>query len=107
MKHMIRLLAVSAALVYAPFAFSSDVPSAVRKSVDTHAGGGKIVRWQRAGANYQAIINKNGQETGVELDASDRVMGTAICPCLRGSWVTADTHPAEKKTNSSAPRRRQ
>ena len=104
---MIRLLGVSAALVCAPLAFSSDIPSAVRKSVDAHASGGKIVRWQRAGTNYQAIINKNGQETGVELDASGKVLGTVVCPCNRGSWVTADTNHAEKKTNSSTPRRRQ
>lgn len=99
---------MAVALVCAsPSAFSSDVPAPVRKSVDAHASGGKIVRWQRAGANYQAIINKNGQETGVEVDASGKVLGTVVCPCNRGSWVTTNTNNTEKKTRSSASRSRQ
>src|ERR1700720_4378848 len=113
MKQMIRSVGVAAALALAyasPSAFSSDVPAAVRKSVEAQASGGKIIRWQRAGTNYQAIINKNGQETGVELTADGRVLGTAVCPCGKGSWVTTNvdaTNSAEKKTRRRAPRSRQ
>ena len=112
MKQMIRSVGVAAALALvcaSLSAFSSDVPAAVRKSVDTHASGGKIVRWQRAGANYQAIINKNGQETGVELSADGRVLGSIICPCGKGSWATTNvdaTNSAERNTRRRAPRSR-
>jgi hypothetical protein len=113
MKQMIRSVGVAVAVALVctlPSAFSSDLPVAVRKSVDAHASGGKIVRWQRAGANYQAIINKNGQETGVELSADGRVLGTIIRPCGKGSWATTNvdaTNSAEKKTRRRAPRSRQ
>jgi hypothetical protein len=53
---------------------SSDVPAAVQKAADTQAKGGKIVRWEKEGANFEAVIEKNGKQWGVEIDASGKVV---------------------------------
>ena len=41
---------------------TSDVPAAVQKAAESEAKGGKIVRWEKEGANYEAVIDKNGKE---------------------------------------------
>jgi plastocyanin len=53
---------------------SSDVPAAVQQAADTQAKGGKIVRWEKEGSNYEAVIDKNGKQWGVEFDANGKVM---------------------------------
>lgn len=53
---------------------SSDVPAAVQKAAETEAKGGKIVRWEKEGANYEAVIEKNGKESGVKIDANGKVL---------------------------------
>jgi uncharacterized membrane protein YkoI len=53
---------------------SSDVPAAVQKAADTQAKGGKIVRWEKEGGNYEAVIEKNGKKWGVQIDASGKVV---------------------------------
>ena len=53
---------------------SSDVPAAVQKAADTEAKGGKIVRWEKEGANYEAVIDKNGKQWGVAFDANGKVV---------------------------------
>ena len=53
---------------------SSDVPAAVQKAADTEAKGGKIVRWEKEGANYEAVIEKNGKEWGFKFDANGKVV---------------------------------
>jgi len=53
---------------------SSDVPAAVQKAADTQAKGGKIVRWEKEGANYEAVIEKNGKEWGFKFDANGKVV---------------------------------
>jgi uncharacterized membrane protein YkoI len=87
MKSLITpsVLAVSLALCL-PFALakekkheeesvnSSDVPAAVQKAADTQAKGGKIVRWEKEGADYEAVIDKNGKEWGVKFDANGKVL---------------------------------
>src|ERR1700730_2472458 len=52
----------------------SDVPAAVQKAADTEAKGGKIVRWEKEGANYEAVIEKSGKEWGVKIDATGKVL---------------------------------
>ncbi len=52
----------------------SDVPAAVQKAAEAEAKGGKIVRWEKEGANYEAVIEKNGKETGVEMNADGKVL---------------------------------
>jgi uncharacterized membrane protein YkoI len=53
---------------------SSDVPAAVQKAADAQTKGGKIVRWEKEGANYEAVIDKNGSEWGVKIDANGKVL---------------------------------
>src|SRR5437868_14732912 len=53
---------------------SSDVPAAVQKAADAQAKGGKIVRWDKEGADYEAVIEKNGKEWGVHIDANGNVL---------------------------------
>src|SRR2546423_11911205 len=53
---------------------SSDVPAAVQKAADQEAKGGKIVRWEKEGANYEAVVAKNGSERGVVIDAKGKLL---------------------------------
>ena len=53
---------------------STDVPAAVQKAAETEAKGGSIVRWEKEGANYEAVIDKNGKQTGIEMDANGKVL---------------------------------
>ena len=53
---------------------SADVPAAVQKAAETEAKGGTIVRWEKEGANYEAVIEQNGKQTGVEIDATGKVV---------------------------------
>jgi hypothetical protein len=53
---------------------SSDVPAAVQQAAQTEAKGANIVRWEKEGANYEAVINKNGKEIGIAIDPSGKVL---------------------------------
>ena len=53
---------------------SSDVPAAVQKTANSEAKGGKIVRWEKEGSNYEAVISKSGKEWGVAIDANGKVL---------------------------------
>ena len=53
---------------------SADVPAAVQKAAEKHAKGGTIVRWEKEGANYEAVIDKNGKQWGVKMDANGKVV---------------------------------
>jgi len=53
---------------------SSDVPAAVQKAADAQAKGGKIVRWEKEGANYEAVFEKNGKEWGFKFDANGKML---------------------------------
>jgi hypothetical protein len=46
---------------------SSDVPVAVQQAAQTAAKGANIVRWEKEGANYEVVINKNGKEIGIAI----------------------------------------
>jgi hypothetical protein len=52
----------------------SDVPAAVQKAVEAELKGGKILRWEKEGDNYEAVIEKNGKQTGIELNADGKVV---------------------------------
>jgi plastocyanin len=85
-KNLIIAVAVSAALVLGVAAqakekeheeqaiSSTDVPAAVQQAAKTEAKGGTIVRWEKEGANYEAVIDKNGKQVGVEMDANGKVL---------------------------------
>jgi plastocyanin len=53
---------------------SADVPAAVQQAAETEAKGGKILRWEKEGKNYEAVIEKNGKQWGVEMDANGKVL---------------------------------
>ena len=53
---------------------STDVPPVVQKAAETEAKGGTVVRWEKEGANYEAVIEKNGKQTGIEMDANGKVL---------------------------------
>jgi|SRR5262245_17568740 plastocyanin len=52
----------------------SDVPAAVQQAAETEAKGGTIVRWEKEGTNFEAVIDKNGKKTGVEMEADGKVL---------------------------------
>src|SRR5437763_1521403 len=54
---------------------SSDVPAAVQQAAETEAKGGKIIRWEKEGANYEAVIEKGGKEWGYKFDAYGKMLG--------------------------------
>jgi hypothetical protein len=53
---------------------SSDVPVAVQQAAQAKAQGGMILRWEKEGANFKAVIEKNGQQIGVKMDANGKVL---------------------------------
>jgi plastocyanin len=85
-KNLITAVAVSAGLAFGVAAqakekeheeqsiSSTDVPAAVQKAAEAEAKGGTIVRWEKEGANYEAVIEKNGKQIGVEMDANGKVL---------------------------------
>jgi plastocyanin len=85
-KNLFTVAAVSAGLVFGVAAQateekhqeqtinSSEVPAAVQQAAQAEAKGGTIVRWEKEGANYEAVIRKNGKQIGVEIDANGKVL---------------------------------
>jgi len=85
-KNLFTIAAVSAGLAFGVAAQakeekheeqtinSSDVPAAVQQAAQAEAKGGSIIRWEKEGANYEAVIQKNGKQIGVEMDASGKVL---------------------------------
>ena len=85
-KNLIAVAAVSASLAFGIAAQakereheeqtinSSEVPTAVQQAAQAEAKGGSILRWEKEGANYEAVIQKHGKQTGVEMDANGKVL---------------------------------
>jgi plastocyanin len=86
MKHIVPVIAVAAGLTLSAWTALwaeeereekvnvSDVPAAVQKAAEAEAKGGTIVRWEKEGSNYEAVIDKNGKQTGVELTPDGKVV---------------------------------
>ena len=53
---------------------SANVPQAVQQAAQTEAKGGTIVRWEKEGSNYEAVVEKNGKQMGIEINASGKVV---------------------------------
>jgi hypothetical protein len=85
-KNLVTAAAVSAALSFSVTAQakeekheeqtinSSDVPAAVQQAAQAEAKGGLILRWEKEGANYEAVIQKKGKQIGIEMDANGKVL---------------------------------
>ena len=54
---------------------SSDVPQAVQQAADKHLKGASIVRWEKEGSNYEAVVSKDGKEWGYKFDANGKMLG--------------------------------
>ena len=54
---------------------SSKVPVAVQQAAEKEAAGGKIVRWEKEGSNYEAVIEKDGKQWGYVFDANGNKKG--------------------------------
>lgn len=52
----------------------TDVPAAVQQSADKEASGGKVIRWEKEGKNYEVVIEKNGKQWGFVIDPSGKVL---------------------------------
>lgn len=86
MKNLFTVATVSAGLAFGVAAYAkereheeqtlstSDVPAAVQQAAQAEAKGGTIIRWEKERANFEAVIEKNGKQTGVEMDASGKVL---------------------------------
>jgi hypothetical protein len=53
---------------------SSDVPQAVQQAAQTQAKGRNIVRWEKEGSNYEAVVDNNGKQTGFKFDANGKLV---------------------------------
>ena len=80
------LLGLSAGLAFAPATQAkekheeetisrADVPMAVQTAAKNEAKDGRIVRWQKEGRDYEAVIEKNGKKWGIEINANGKVLG--------------------------------
>jgi hypothetical protein len=54
---------------------SSDVPQAVQQAADKQLKGASIVRWEKEGANYEAVVSKDGKEWGYKFSSSGKMLG--------------------------------
>jgi hypothetical protein len=84
---LLAIGAVSAGLVFGTIAYghgkgekeasinSSDVPQAVQQAADKEFKGASIVRWEKEGANYEAVVSKDGKEWGYKFSASGKMLG--------------------------------
>jgi plastocyanin len=52
----------------------ADVPVAVQQAAGIEAKGGRIVRWEKEGRNYEAVIEKSGKKWGVEINDRGKVL---------------------------------
>ena len=52
----------------------ADVPVAVQQAADTAAKGGKIVRWEKEGKRYEAVVKKDGKATGLVFDEKGKLL---------------------------------
>jgi hypothetical protein len=86
MKHIVPVMAIASVLTLSAWtplfaeeeneeAISmSDVPAAVQKTFNDEAAGGKIVRVEKEESNFEAVIEKDGKQTGVEVSPDGKVV---------------------------------
>jgi len=54
---------------------SSDVPQAVQQAANKQLKGASIVRWEKEGSSYEAVVSKDGKEWGYKFSASGKMLG--------------------------------
>ena len=86
MKHTVPVIAVATVLTlgsWVPLSAeeekeeglsASAVPAEVQKAAEAEAKGGTIVRWEKEGSNFEAVVEKGGKQTGVEITPDGKVV---------------------------------
>ena len=86
MKHIIPVIAAVTLLSLGAFTplfgeeekeeslSASSVQAAVQQTAQAEAKGGTVVRWEKEGNNYEAVIEKGGKQIGIELTADGKVV---------------------------------
>src|ERR1700719_1852058 len=86
MKHIVPAIALATVLTlgsWAPLSAeeekeetlsASSVPAAVQKAAEAEAKGGTIVRWEKEGSNFEAVIENDKKQTGVEIAPDGKVV---------------------------------
>ena len=86
MKHIVPVIAVTTLLslgAWTPLLAeeekeesisASSVPAAVQQAAQAEAKGGTIVRWEKERNNYEAVVEKDGKQTGIEITPSGKVV---------------------------------
>ena|SRR5205085_2462140 len=84
---LFTIAAVSAGLAFGAIAYghgnkekeesisNSDVPQTVQQAAEKQTKGASIVRWEKEGANYEAVVSKDGKEWGYKFDANGKLLG--------------------------------
>ena len=54
---------------------NSDVPQAVQQAAEKQTKGASIVRWEKEGANFEAVVSKDGKEWGYKFDGNGKLLG--------------------------------
>ena len=86
MKHIVRVIAVATVLTLGAWSSlfadeekeesisASSVPAAVQQAAQAEAKGGTIIRWEKEGNNYEAVIQNGAKQTGIEITADGKVV---------------------------------
>ena len=88
--HLIAAVVISAGLAVGATAWAGKpketrvqletLPHAVQKTIKAQAGKDKVLRVLRESANgkdvYEAIVNRNGKETAIQVDDTGHLLGT-------------------------------
>ena len=84
---LITIAAISGGLAFGAIAYghgnkekeesinSSDVPQAVQSAAEKQLKGASIVRWEKEGSGYEAVVSKDGKEWGYKFDANGKMLG--------------------------------
>ena len=84
---LVTIAAVSAGLAFGAIAYghgnkekeesisNSDVPQAVQQAADKQLKGASVVRWEKEGTNYEAVVSKDGKEWGYKFDTNGKLLG--------------------------------
>jgi hypothetical protein len=52
----------------------ADVPVAVQQAAEKAANEGRIIRWEKQGKRYEAVVKKEGKKWGIVLSADGKVL---------------------------------
>jgi hypothetical protein len=84
---LVTIAAISAGLSFGATAYghgskekeesisNSDVPQAVQQAADKQLKGASVVRWEKEGTNYEAVVSKDGKEWGYKFDTNGKLLG--------------------------------